>query len=223
MPEEEKPHKIQAGRVILIREIEGPVLIQVIIFDVDGVLVNGERFNKRLIRDYGITEEMTASFFKGRFSECLIGKADLKQELGDYLPQWGWQGSVDEFMSIWFRHEHCIDEQLVRQIQQWRQQGIRCYIATNQEKYRTAYMLEQMGFAKAFDGCFSSAHVGCLKDDRAFFAHVLDALHNVQADDILFWDDSIGNVTTAQSVGLHAEFYYGFADFEKKMSQYLDS
>jgi len=36
----------------------------------------------------------------------------------------------------------------------------RSYLATNQEKYRTAYLLDQMGFGRQFDGIFSSAYVG---------------------------------------------------------------
>ncbi len=129
-------------------------MIKVVLFDVDGVLATGKPFSQHLAHDYGITQEMVVPFFRGRFLECLVGNANLKQELIEYLGQWGWQGTVDEFVDYWFRSEHCIDEPLVHEVQQLRQRGIRCYIATNQEKYRTAYLLEEMGFANAFDGIF---------------------------------------------------------------------
>jgi putative hydrolase of the HAD superfamily len=218
--ERRKPHKIQS-RSNPSAEIEEQFVIKVVLFDVDGVLANGEPFSQHLARDYGITSEMTSSFFNGRFLECLVGNADLKQELVDHLHQWGWQGSVEEFVSYWFGCEHSIDEPLVASIQRLRQQGIRCYLATNQEKYRTSYILNQMGFAGLFDGIFSSAHLGCLKNDQAFFEHVLLSLPNVKADDMLFWDDSFGNVATAKAVGLQAERYHDFADFEKKIQRYL--
>ncbi len=197
-------------------------MLQVILFDVDGVLANGEAFSKHLARDHGLSREMTAPFFRGPFIECLTGRADLKQLLGSYLQPWGWQSSVDEFLAYWFQAEHCIDEQLMHSVAQFRRQGIRCYVATNQEKYRTAYILEKMGFAEAFDGMFSSAYIGCMKHDLAFFSHVLSSLGDVPAQNILFWDDSLINVATAREVGLHAEVYQNFTDFNQKMFYYLD-
>ncbi|MDQ6660920.1 MAG: HAD-IA family hydrolase [Chloroflexota bacterium] len=197
-------------------------MIKVILFDVDGVLVNGEQFSRRLARDYGVTREISGPFFSERFPECLRGNADLKQELESYLQQWGWQKSVEEFLNYWFTTEHAIDEPLVNAVQQLRQQGIQCYLATNQEKYRTEYILEQMGFAQKFDGMFSSAYVGHMKPDAAFFEHIVLTLDDVQTQEILFWDDSPQNVATAREVGLHAEIYRTFADFEKKLSGYLD-
>src|SRR5260370_10843706 len=195
-------------------------MIKVILFDVDGVLVNGYSFSGRLARDYGITQEATVSFFKGRFGECLVGKADLKEEIEGYLPKWGWQGSVDDFLNEWFATEQSIDETLVDAIQWLRQRGIRCYLATNQEKYRTAYLLDQMGFERRFDGIFSSVYVGYMKHDTAFFEHVLRELKNVKARESLFWDDQPGNVATATVMDLLAVLYSDFADFEKTISCY---
>lgn len=197
-------------------------MIKVLLVDVDGVLVNGELFSKVLARDYGITEEMTASFFQGRFQECLVGNADLREELGEHLTAWGWPGSLDEFLTYWFRSEHRINEPLVIAIQQLRERGIRVYLATNQERYRTEYILEHMGFAEKFDGIFSSAHVKYTKSDPEFFMSVLRTLEDMPASDILFWDDGLANVATAQLVGIHAELYLNLLDFHKKMNTYLD-
>ncbi|HZS78506.1 MAG TPA: HAD-IA family hydrolase [Ktedonobacteraceae bacterium] len=195
-------------------------MIRVILFDVDGVLAIGEPFSKHLARTYGITPDLTRSFFEGRFLNCLTGKADLKEELADRLPAWGWSSSIEAFLDEWFRFEHRINEPLIAYVQQLRQQHIRCYLATNQEKYRTAYLLAQMGFAGAFDGMFSSTYLGYMKGDEAFFASVLSQLPDVKANEILFWDDSPANVEVARKAGLHAEVYSSFSDFEKKMTLY---
>jgi len=195
-------------------------LIKVVLFDVDGVLANGEPFSRHLERDYGITQQRVGAFFGGSFQQCLVGNADLKQELVQHIQQWGWQGSVDEFVDYWFRSEHCINEPLVQAVQQMRQRGLRCYLATDQEKYRTAYILDHMGFANAFDGIFSSAHVGYTKRDPRFFEHILQTLHPVKATEILFWDDTPAKVEVARSAGIQAEMYHDFTSFTEKMSHY---
>ena len=195
-------------------------MITTLLCDVDGVLAIGEPFGRRLAREHGLPPDATASFFRGRFLDCLVGKGDLRQEIAAYLPAWGWRRSVDDFLEYWFSSEHVINGPLVDLIQGFHRQGLRCYLATNQERYRMAYLLDRMGFAQQFDGAFSSAHVGYMKHDPAFFAQVLQQL-GVPARDVLFWDDSPGNVATARMAGLHAERYCGVADFAETMRQYL--
>ena len=121
---------------------------------------------------------------------------------------------------IGLRVRHMIDQALIDYIQQLRQRGIRCYLATQQEKYRTAYLLDKMGFARTFDGIFSSAYIGKLKDNPAFFIHILQQLQAIDGDTVLFWDDSSRNVQVARQVGLYAEVYEGFAAFQSTMSSY---
>jgi putative hydrolase of the HAD superfamily len=203
-------------------EWRGLTLLKVVLFDVDGVLITGEPFSQQLARDYGITLEMTAAFFQGPFSGCLVGRADLKQEIASYLPQWGWQHSVEEFLTSWFTYETCIDEALLVSIQQLRQQGLSCYLATNQERYRMAYILNQMGFDSKFQGVFCSASLGYTKSEPAFFAAVLEALAGMQAQEILFWDDTPANVAAARAAGIRAELYTNFSAYERQMNQYLE-
>ena len=87
---------------------------------------------------------------------------------------------------------------------------------------KALHVLEEMGFAQKFDGTFSSAHVGQVKSQPAFFEHVLGKLNGIAEHEILFWDDSAPNIVTARQSGLQAEIYTTFADFTIKMSRYLD-
>ena len=51
-------------------------MIKAVLFDVDGVLVQGELFSEHLFRDYGI--KIPGDFFENEFEEALVGKKDLK-------------------------------------------------------------------------------------------------------------------------------------------------
>jgi hypothetical protein len=82
-------------------------VIKAMLFDVDGVLVDGRSFSKHLAHDYNLTVDTTAPFFRAKFGDCLVGKADLKQELASYLPQWNWKRSVDEFLDYWINVKKC--------------------------------------------------------------------------------------------------------------------
>lgn len=194
-------------------------MITTLLFDVDGVLLVGEPWSKDLPAAYGITTEMLAPFFKNAFPACLIGKADLKEELAPYLSRWNWPLSVDDFTDYWFRH-YTLDQTLLQHIQQLRQNGIRCYLATQQERYRTDYILHTLGFAHQFDGILSSVDLGFLKNETSFFEAVLRFLDPCQPAEMLFWDDSATNVTIARSVGLRAEIYSNFTSFLATMKDY---
>lgn len=128
---------------------------------------------------------------------------------------------MDAFLEYWFTSEHAINAPLVEVIQRFRRRGRNSYLATNQERYRTNYLLRDMGVAKQFDGMFSSADVGCMKHDSLFFTRVIQQLGEPPAGDLLFWDDRPGNVATARAVGLRAERYLDVDGFERVVERHL--
>ncbi|MCC6323624.1 HAD-IA family hydrolase [Candidatus Nomurabacteria bacterium] len=190
-------------------------MIKVILFDADGVLVNGERFSVVLEREHGISINKTLPFFNGEFQNCLIGNADLKETVEPHLSDWGWEQGTDAFLDYWFNAEHTINEELIEYIQELRQKGIQCFVATNNEKYRFGYMLDKMGFAKSFDKTYSSAHLGSKKPDLEFFQKIYNELENVGKDEILFIDDDHKNVENAKEFGINAEIYQSVDQIKK--------
>lgn len=142
--------------------------IKVILFDADGVLLNGDTFFANLEEKYAITYEQTLPYYNEKFLQCLTGEMDLLESLPPYLKSWGWKKSPQEFLDEWFEFEHKIDEELVEYVQQLRKRGVLCVIATNQEKRRARYMLEKMNFAQSFDALYASSHLGHKKPAKDF-------------------------------------------------------
>jgi len=195
-------------------------MIKVILFDVDGVLISGKRFSEKFSKDYKIDKVSLVKFFEGPFQESLIGNADLKELLVPNLKTWGWEKTVDEFLKYWFEEEIEIDTELISYIKDLRKKGFVVCLATNQEKYRFKYFLEELGFADFFDKTFASAHLGHIKEDVRFFEKLMQDLKKFKKEEILFWDDSIINIDTAREFGINAEVYIDFSDFKRKISKY---
>src|SRR3989338_8065882 len=152
-------------------------MIKVVIFDADGVIVQSKRkFSIKLEEKYDISRDMTLPFFNGPFQDCLIGSSDLKETISPYLPVWGWDRGVDEFLDIWFKAEHKVDEELAEYISSLRTQGILCLLATNNEKHRFNYMLDTMGLKDIFNKTYASATLGHKKPNLEFFSKIYDEL-----------------------------------------------
>ena len=195
-------------------------MIKVLLFDVDGVLTVGTRFSEKFAKEQGLAEDAMETFFKGPFIGCLTDKADLKEVIAPHLEDWGWTKGADSFIDYWFAFDNEYDQELIAYIQESRKKGIKCYLATNQEKYRAEYMLEKLGFKDTFDKLYASAHLGYKKPDIEFFSKLVADLGDVQKEEILFWDDREENITAAKEFGINAEIYTTFEDFKNKMKKY---
>lgn len=187
-------------------------------FDADGVLVHAEMFSLQLERKYGITHEQVRPFYTGVFNLAMTGEADLREIIEPFLQEWGWSGSVDDFLQEWFEYEHVLDEEFLNNIQKLRAKGFKCYVATNQEKYRAQYMIDKMGFGDSFDKVFASAHLGVQKPDQLYYQKILEET-GANKDEVLFWDDLEKNIVGAKKFGIHAEVFENVEQFKKVMKE----
>jgi putative hydrolase of the HAD superfamily len=196
------------------------MVIQAVLFDADGVMILPHRFAEYLEREFALDPDIPHGFFEGPFLECLCGRADLRETVAPYLPDWGWPGSTDEFLARWFEAENAVDPRMIGAVRELKRKGLICGVATNQEKYRLEYMRSAMGWGKEFDAVFGSCELGCLKDDVRYYEQVTQRL-GLPRQAILFWDDSAENVQTARAYGWRAERYQGYGSFRDALKQYL--
>ena len=108
-----------------------PGAIEVVVFDLDGVLIPSWRFRNLLRDEYSIPPERTAPFFRGAFVRCVLGEADLRDVLPPYLKEWGWASSLDALIETWFEIESAPDPGVLGAVAALRAAGVPCYVASN--------------------------------------------------------------------------------------------
>jgi len=181
-----------------------------ILFDADGLIIHSPRFSERLQKEYGITWETLKLFFQGPFQECKVGKADLKNELAKTAEAWGWKDSIDALLAFWFQGD-IVDEEIKNLVSTLRQNGVQCYLATNQEEYREKYLENELELNSIFDGFFVSARLGYLKNDPRFFEEAIENL-GFEKQEILFIDHDKENIDAAKAAGLSTYIFHDLED-----------
>lgn len=182
---------------------------KVLFFDADGVtIVQREKFfSQRFSEDYGQSTDVVMPLFKNEFYKCVLGEMDLKDVLKSYLPKWSWQGTVDELLEYWWAGENKINMPVVEKITELRAKGYRCYLATDQEKYRANYIMKGMGMEKYVDGAFFSCDLGISKGKREYWEKVLKSLSIDNPGEVEYWDDEIENIQAAQEAGIKVHLF----------------
>lgn len=190
-------------------------MIRHILFDADGVCIQAERFSRLLERERRVSSKVTRTFFSTIFQDCLIGKGDLKQVLPPYLTEWGINCTVDEFLDYWFSSENKPNKELLDHVQALRKEGIKCSLATNQEKYRTEYIWNKMKFSNFFDSLFSSAYIGYTKPNKEYFENIYKAIGSPSKEEVLLVDNTPGNIKAAEQFGFQGILYESFENYRK--------
>jgi len=198
-----------------------------VIFDADGVMLLFEKFTVRLEKEHGIPLEKTLPFIRGVLKpRCLIGEADLKEELSNVYKEWGWKGSLQELIDFWFKGEANVNLEMVEYIRALRKGGVLCFLATNQEKYRHEFMMDELGFAELFDRVFCSCDIGAVKPTKEYLDRVLGMIkeeYDIGIDDMVLWDDRAEHVEGFSNLGVRSFLYTDMGSFRKTMDNVLGS
>lgn len=189
---------------------------RIIIFDADGVAVapREQFFSQRLSEDYGISPDLVMSLFKNEFYKCVVGEMDLKEVLKSYVLKWIWKGSVDELLQYWWEGENKMNMPVIEIVEKLRARGVKCYLASDQEKYRAGYLMETVGLSKYFDGHFFSCDLGVSKSKIEFWHKVLSKLGNPNPAEIQFWDDEKENIDAPREAGIDARLFTNMEDLK---------
>jgi putative hydrolase of the HAD superfamily len=190
-------------------------MYKVAIFDIDGVLNNATRFSKRYAKKYNVPITRLNPFFGGPFQDCLVGKADLKEELAKVVSQWEYTGSIADLLLFWFAGEINENKEVRSAIMALNSPGLIKIGATNQEKYRTEYLTKALNLSELFAKTYSSAYLGVKKPNPQFYKSIANDL-DISLAEIIYWDDDQENVEVANSLGMKA---YQFTNTQQFLDQ----
>ncbi|MES2202884.1 MAG: HAD family hydrolase [Patescibacteria group bacterium] len=189
---------------------------KVVLLDADGVVFkkSPEYFSERFCREYGAPREEVETFFKNEFKLCTRGKADLKEELAKRLPAWGWPKSVEEYLEWWFSNDTELDEEVLAVTKELQKQGTECYLASDQEVYRSEYIVQKL--LGRLNGAWFACDLGYTKSQPEFFKEIIKRWERrYTPQEMWFWDDMQHNVDSARSVGINAFLFTSVEDLKQ--------
>lgn len=196
--------------------------IQHVLFDADGVMQDIPGGWYSLMETY--LDDRSREFLHWTWKHerpTLAGRGDYMPVLERDLQEYGVDTPVEEiFSQVWCRIE--VSQDSVALVRDLRKQGIGVHLGTNQELHRAAYMKSQLGYEDLFDVHCYSYELGAAKPHPEFFNEAVRRI-GAEPSEVLFIDDSQGNVEGAQSAGLHSEHWdltQGHDVLKKALSTY---
>jgi putative hydrolase of the HAD superfamily len=183
--------------------------ITTVLFDADGVMQRtAPGWQDELAAMVGPRNDLDADDFALAVQQAeaptMDGKTEIADAMVEVLRRYSVSLRVDDILDLWTRIT--ADPSMIEAVQDLRCAGLRCCLATNQQRQRAAWMKANLGYQEVFDEEFYSCDLGLAKPDPAFFTTILKHLA-VEPSAVLFVDDTAANVDAARELGLNAYLF----------------
>ena len=185
-----------------------PLHIEAVLFDADGVIQRRPPAWKGALGEVLGFSGDPSDFIKDVYTAeipALEGHTDFAEALSKVLSRWNCPASIDDALREWTALE--VDPNITATVRALRQNGVACYLASNQELVRARYMSKVLGYRDLFEREFYSCELGVMKPNGAYFRTILREI-KIPAAHVLFLDDHQVNIDSAREVGIHAALFH---------------
>lgn len=194
----------------------------VLVLDCDGVVVKGHaeggRWDKHLMRDLGLdTQKLQTLFFQPHWKAISLGEVPMMEVLAHVWPQLGCAETPETFVDYWFANDATLNDDVLAQVEAWRDAGGKAYLGTVQEHNRAAYLWDTLGLSRHFDAIHYSAALGAWKPDAAFYERLHAQLPVTSPGEVIFLDDVLRNVEAANAFGWRAHHFLHADDLRRAL------
>lgn len=164
-------------------------------------------WDENLHRDLGINRDAFKKHFISDVfvNEVLLGTRDLHCALTEVLPMLGYNGDAQEVIDYWLRNDSYINQDLLQHVTHLSANAdVSLYIATNQERNRALYLMDELGLGAYFKDIYCSGRIGYMKPHAAYYEYVANDLGLTDRDHIILFDDRQAVVDGARAAGWEA-------------------
>ena len=137
---------------------------------------------------------------------CDKGIDDPLIAIKPYLEKAGWKKSVNEYFETQYEFEKAgIDFELLNKIRKINDKKTKCFIGSNQNYHRKAYLIKAMKLNDTFDESYFSCDFKYIKPENGYWEKAFDRIRKripgIKRNEIHFFDDRIENIASANEYG----------------------
>lgn len=193
--------------------------IKAIIFDLNGIFLNGKPLSHRVEEKFGIDKNLFLEIFKNPLDisrKDRVNDSSIWQPVANLL-----KITPDEFLQFWFSGED-IDNEMLEFAKSLKKDGFKIFILSNNLKFRTEYYREHFPeLFNTFDKTYFSWETGFTKPDTNAFQNILNE-NNLTSSECLYFDDSSTNVQAAINLGIKSRVFDGLKATKQFIEQNND-
>ena len=204
-------------------------MYKALLFDIDGVLL----IHKQLfIDEISKTLNDEAYTILHMFNDeeinikCDKGECDPLVEIKPYLQKAGWKQGVEEYLEKEYSfEERGIDYSLLSMIAEINNRKMKCFIGSNQNYHRKAFLIEKMRLNEIVEESYFSCDLGSAKPETAYwenaFSRMKEKISSLMPQEVLFFDDKRENVDSASKYGFTIKHVIERSSIEEKLVEIL--